>query len=569
MPTVLIDKPARIYGEITRFDPTTRTVTGKFFANPRTRYDQWNIGFDSVSRAIPAFREFPSIKEMHRKDSAAGTGIDITADEVTRTAEVTAHIVDDQAWAKVEAGVYRGFSMGAIPRVTRGNDVQELEIFEISLVDRPADPDCTFTTVCRSVDINGPIEIEDETAPEPAVETPEVPQEAEANRAAGVSVDAISGQTNPPTMGSGDVIESTDVPIRENLEGKPDRRKIRRVTRYAHSPGNECLHGSRDGAYDCMVENYDGAAMNRAAYMPGEMNYSFAAMVPSMQQQDASSDIDLLLSTFRDCLNDIVWSSLDDDQKAEAMDEAFKELAEIGPGFLMDTYSDFGSDEVDRAAGMKPSMKGTVPTKKDDGNESPPKGYPEDKSEYADPENYKYPLDTEARVRSAISYWGKAKDRSGYSASEQRHIAGRIRAAAKKFGISMSKQDVAARSAAPEEVEITRAAQAGVSLEIIERFAGIELEKTQAIARAAVLEARVVELEALADPRAIAPKRFAPAPERELARAANLNGELADAPDYSSRLREIEHQAKNERNPYKRNLLIEEAMRINQAAQGK
>ena len=172
-------------------------------------------------------------------------------------------------------------------------------------------------------------------------------------------------------------------------------------------------------------------------------------------------------------------------------------------------------------------------------------------------------------MRSAISYWGKAKDRSGYSASEQRHIAGRIRAAAKKFGISMSKQDVAARSAAPEEVEITRAAQAGVSLEIIERFAGIELEKTQAIARAAVLEARVVELEALADPRAIAPKRFAPAPERELARAANLNGELADAPDYSSRLREIERQAKNERNPYKRNLLIEEAMRINQAAQGK
>src|ERR1700756_1068671 len=54
---------------------------------------------------------------------------------------------------------------------------------------------------------------------------------------------------------------------------------------------------------------------------------------------------------------------------------------------------------------------------------------------FADAKNKKYPLDTEAHVRAALSYWGMLKNRAKYSSEDQKTIGGRIRAAAKKLGI--------------------------------------------------------------------------------------------------------------------------------------
>lgn len=72
------------------------------------------------------------------------------------------------------------------------------------------------------------------------------------------------------------------------------------------------------------------------------------------------------------------------------------------------------------------------------GSKTPPKGYPESKKEYADPANYKYPLDTEAHVRAAISYFSKPKNAGVYSVEQQKAIWGRIKSAAKKRGIELS-----------------------------------------------------------------------------------------------------------------------------------
>jgi phage I-like protein len=57
---------------------------------------------------------------------------------------------------------------------------------------------------------------------------------------------------------------------------------------------------------------------------------------------------------------------------------------------------------------------------------------------FADAKNKKYPLDTEAHVRAALSYWGMSKNRAKYSAEDQKTIGGKIRAAAKKLGIGTS-----------------------------------------------------------------------------------------------------------------------------------
>jgi ATP-dependent protease ClpP protease subunit len=84
------------------------------------------------------------------------------------------------------------------------------------------------------------------------------------------------------------------------------------------------------------------------------------------------------------------------------------------------------------------AQAGTRPSKKPGSPQSPPKGYPTSKDQYADPENYKYPIDTADRTRAAWSYINKAENRKGYSASELTYIENRIKSAAKKFGIKIS-----------------------------------------------------------------------------------------------------------------------------------
>jgi len=54
---------------------------------------------------------------------------------------------------------------------------------------------------------------------------------------------------------------------------------------------------------------------------------------------------------------------------------------------------------------------------------------------FADPKNKKYPIDTPDHVRSAASYFGKAKNRNEYSEEDQTKIDKRIRAAKKQFNI--------------------------------------------------------------------------------------------------------------------------------------
>lgn len=78
-----------------------------------------------------------------------------------------------------------------------------------------------------------------------------------------------------------------------------------------------------------------------------------------------------------------------------------------------------------------------MPGKKEGGHESPPAGYPKDKGSYADPENYRYPLDTEAHVRAAWSYIHQGRNEHGFSPSELASVKGRIRTAARKYKITL------------------------------------------------------------------------------------------------------------------------------------
>lgn len=82
--------------------------------------------------------------------------------------------------------------------------------------------------------------------------------------------------------------------------------------------------------------------------------------------------------------------------------------------------------------------------KKDTGHKTPPKKYREtgakSRGDYADPDNYKYPIHTEKNVRAALSYFSKPANANKYPPAKQKSIWNKILAAARKYKIEISEK---------------------------------------------------------------------------------------------------------------------------------
>ena len=77
-------------------------------------------------------------------------------------------------------------------------------------------------------------------------------------------------------------------------------------------------------------------------------------------------------------------------------------------------------------------------------HDSAPAGYPRDRNDYADPEHWAFPIDTEAHVRAALAYFNKHK---WDTPAAKKKAATRILTAAHKFGITVDRQDSVYRAA--------------------------------------------------------------------------------------------------------------------------
>lgn len=139
---------ARLYGEIAKTeqqDDGTVKVWG-YASSEAVDSDGEIITAEAMKAAIPDYMKFGAVREMHGK-SAAGTAIEIKVEDDGRT-YFGAHVVDPVAVLKVQTGVYKGFSIGGT--VTARDDLNKslikgVKLTEISLVDRPANPDAVFT----------------------------------------------------------------------------------------------------------------------------------------------------------------------------------------------------------------------------------------------------------------------------------------------------------------------------------------------------------------------------------------------------------------------------------------
>lgn len=158
------------------FDSMEKTARGtlRVFTtiNDETVDDQGEIvDYDGAKVALDEFMKFANVREMHQP-SAVGIVESITHDDALRKTTGIIEVVDPLAIQKVEAGVYKGTSVGGWKRgkvmekvggVTVGRITRPV-INELSLVDRPSRP-TALLSMLKVAGIEEPAE--DEIVAEP------------------------------------------------------------------------------------------------------------------------------------------------------------------------------------------------------------------------------------------------------------------------------------------------------------------------------------------------------------------------------------------------------------------
>jgi hypothetical protein len=211
-------RPCHFYVPFTRAEQgpdDSYIVEGYAFVNEVVKGEGGiRIKRGAMEAATPDYMKFANIREMHGKNAA---GVALWANWDGQGCHMRAKIVDPVAALKCREGVYKGFSIGIMPTLMRGKDVDALDWLETSLVDRPKDPDALFVAY----------RVEDCPEEGDCVMQPEFPA-ADADPA---ERGALPGEPQPeepappgepapsdPEVERGQTSET--VPSRENLEGK-------------------------------------------------------------------------------------------------------------------------------------------------------------------------------------------------------------------------------------------------------------------------------------------------------------------------------------------------------------
>jgi len=142
----------------------TMTVYGKA-TDDSIDIDQQICDGDWLDRAMPHwFKTGGNIREQH-SNIAAGVATDYEAKADGHY--ISALVVDPVSVKKVEAGVLKGFSIGIKnPRVTRDKSamngrIVDGQIVEVSLVDRPANPNCQLVLAKSASGDETVVQVED------------------------------------------------------------------------------------------------------------------------------------------------------------------------------------------------------------------------------------------------------------------------------------------------------------------------------------------------------------------------------------------------------------------------
>lgn len=130
----------KIFVPLSKVDKEKKMVYG--YASTEALDSQGEvITKEAMSKALPGYLKFGNIREMHQP-SAVGKTKEAKMDD--NGLYIGVKVVDKSAWEKVKEGVYNGFSIGGTKLLQKGNKILDLVLSEISLVDRPANPEAVF-----------------------------------------------------------------------------------------------------------------------------------------------------------------------------------------------------------------------------------------------------------------------------------------------------------------------------------------------------------------------------------------------------------------------------------------
>lgn len=137
----------RLFGELTKIeDQPDGTLKVYGVASTGARDDAGEIVLPAAMQAaLPDYARYPALREMHQP-TAAGRTLEASVDEDGAT-RIVAHVVDPVAIAKVKSRTYSGFSIGGRVLARDPADasvITRIKLSEISLVDRPANPEAVI-----------------------------------------------------------------------------------------------------------------------------------------------------------------------------------------------------------------------------------------------------------------------------------------------------------------------------------------------------------------------------------------------------------------------------------------
>jgi hypothetical protein len=147
LPLAKVDLDRRLVTGIATAEIPDRSGEICDYASSKPYFEKWS----SEAVAASGGKSMGAVRAMHGR-VAAGKLTDIAFDDDARRVIVSAKIVDDDEWRKVQEGVYTGFSQGGRylkrwPDPETGLIRYTAEPQEISLVDLPCLPEATFEVV--------------------------------------------------------------------------------------------------------------------------------------------------------------------------------------------------------------------------------------------------------------------------------------------------------------------------------------------------------------------------------------------------------------------------------------
>lgn len=194
------------------------------------------LDYEASKAAVGDWMTWANVREMHQP-SAVGTALAAVPNDDERAIDGTVRVVDPTAAMKVIAGVYKGVSVGGRRLAVATEKVADRDVrrvtkwsmAELSLVDRPSNPDARLVLAKRDPDEEAGM-ADDGTETATAGTTVSVSLNLDGKALAKVVTEALTPDTTAPEAGVDVYLDEDGKPLAKaedpNVGGGTDREKL-------------------------------------------------------------------------------------------------------------------------------------------------------------------------------------------------------------------------------------------------------------------------------------------------------------------------------------------------------